>query len=151
MRSIWILALLLSAVAVVGFGFWFLTPNRSRAELERACLASRVDLREIAGLRVQMRDAGPQDGPAIIHLHGHGRESDYVSAFMAERFFDHGAFDPANVEIQAKGARAQRRGQSKKAMLQDTAASVKRGTSAITASVSSDVSAARNAASSRNL
>ncbi len=32
----------------------------------------------------------------------HGREYDYVSAFMAERFYDHGTFDPADVEIYAK-------------------------------------------------
>lgn len=32
----------------------------------------------------------------------HGREYDYISAFMAERFYDHSAFDPANIEIYAK-------------------------------------------------
>ncbi|MDR4305940.1 alpha/beta hydrolase [Chelatococcus sambhunathii] len=32
----------------------------------------------------------------------HGREYDYVSAFMAERFYDHSVFDPANIEIYAK-------------------------------------------------
>lgn len=32
----------------------------------------------------------------------HGREYDYIAAFMAERFYDHGAFDPASVEIYAR-------------------------------------------------
>ncbi len=32
----------------------------------------------------------------------HGREYDYVSAFMAERFYDHSTFDPADVEIFAR-------------------------------------------------
>jgi pimeloyl-ACP methyl ester carboxylesterase len=32
----------------------------------------------------------------------HGREYDYISAFMAERFYDHSSFDPADVEIFAK-------------------------------------------------
>lgn len=31
-----------------------------------------------------------------------GREHDYVSAFMAERFYDHSTFDPAAIEIYAK-------------------------------------------------
>ena len=32
----------------------------------------------------------------------YGRELDYVSAFMAERFYDHSGFDPADIEIFAK-------------------------------------------------
>ena len=32
----------------------------------------------------------------------HGREYDYILAFMAERFYDHSRFDPANIEIYAK-------------------------------------------------
>ena len=32
----------------------------------------------------------------------HGREYDYVSAFMAERFHDHSSFDPADIDIFAK-------------------------------------------------
>ena len=32
----------------------------------------------------------------------YGREYDYVSAFMAERFHDHSRFDPADIEIFAK-------------------------------------------------
>ena len=32
----------------------------------------------------------------------HGRERDYVSAFMAERFYDHSSFDPADIEIYAR-------------------------------------------------
>jgi len=31
-----------------------------------------------------------------------GREYDYVSAFMAERFYDHSSFDPADIEIFAR-------------------------------------------------
>jgi len=32
----------------------------------------------------------------------HGREYDYISTFMAERFYDHSTFDPAVIEIYAK-------------------------------------------------
>ena len=32
----------------------------------------------------------------------HGREYDYVSTFMAERFYDHNTFDPADIDIYAK-------------------------------------------------
>ena len=32
----------------------------------------------------------------------YGREYEYVSAFMAERFYDHGNFDPADIDIFAK-------------------------------------------------
>ncbi|SDA36061.1 alpha/beta fold hydrolase [Sphingomonas sp. NFR15] len=32
----------------------------------------------------------------------HGREQDYISTFMAERFYDHSRFDPANIEIYAR-------------------------------------------------
>jgi len=32
----------------------------------------------------------------------HGREYDYISTFMAERFYDHSRFDPANIEIYAR-------------------------------------------------
>ncbi|RZI38179.1 alpha/beta hydrolase, partial [Herbaspirillum sp. HC18] len=32
----------------------------------------------------------------------HGREYDYVSTFMADRFYDHSTFNPADIEIYAK-------------------------------------------------
>src|SRR3546814_3643477 len=32
----------------------------------------------------------------------HGREYDYVSTFMAERFYDHSSFDPANIEVRSE-------------------------------------------------
>jgi pimeloyl-ACP methyl ester carboxylesterase len=32
----------------------------------------------------------------------HGREQDYIATFMAERFYDHSSFDPADIEIYAK-------------------------------------------------
>lgn len=32
----------------------------------------------------------------------YGREYDYVSAFMAERFYDHSSFNPEDIEIYAK-------------------------------------------------
>lgn len=32
----------------------------------------------------------------------HGREQDYILPFMAERFYDHSRFDPADVEIYAR-------------------------------------------------
>jgi len=32
----------------------------------------------------------------------HGREQDYISAFMAERFYDHSRFDPVDIDIYAR-------------------------------------------------
>ncbi len=32
----------------------------------------------------------------------HGREQDYLTAFMAERFYDHSRFDPTDIEIYAR-------------------------------------------------
>lgn len=32
----------------------------------------------------------------------HGREHDYVSSFMAERFYDHSSFDPEDIDLFAK-------------------------------------------------
>ncbi|WP_343617305.1 alpha/beta hydrolase [Novosphingobium sp.] len=32
----------------------------------------------------------------------YGREYDYISTFMAERFYDHGSFDPADIDIYAR-------------------------------------------------
>jgi pimeloyl-ACP methyl ester carboxylesterase len=32
----------------------------------------------------------------------HGREQDYIGTFMAERFYDHSSFEPADIEIYAR-------------------------------------------------
>ncbi len=61
----------LLVAAVIG-GAWLYTPDRSRAALEAVYLQSPGDYLEVAGLRLHVRDSGPEDGPAVVMLHGFG-------------------------------------------------------------------------------
>jgi pimeloyl-ACP methyl ester carboxylesterase len=58
--------------AVIGGALWFWTPDKSRAELESLYLASPGDMRDVAGVRLHVRDTGPRDAPAVILIHGFG-------------------------------------------------------------------------------
>lgn len=51
---------------------WLWTPDLSRAELEARYAQSAADFREIAGVRLHVRDSGPRDAPAIVMMHGFG-------------------------------------------------------------------------------
>ena len=53
---------------VVGFLLW--TPDRDRATLEAEYLRSPADMITVAGTRLDVRDTGPKDAPAIVLLHG---------------------------------------------------------------------------------
>jgi pimeloyl-ACP methyl ester carboxylesterase len=72
MKAAWMVVLTLLVVALVGGGYWLWTPDRPRAVLESRYLASRGDMRLIAGTRLHVRDSGPGDAPAVIMIHGFG-------------------------------------------------------------------------------
>ena len=67
-----LVVLKLALACVVAGGFWLWTPDKPRAALEARYLASPSDYREVAGIRLHVRDDGPRDAPAIVMLHGFG-------------------------------------------------------------------------------
>jgi pimeloyl-ACP methyl ester carboxylesterase len=76
MRAIPTIVLAVSAAALAGAGLWLWTPDLSRAGLEARYLASPEEMREVAGMRLRVRDTGPKDAPAIVMLHGFGSSLD---------------------------------------------------------------------------
>jgi pimeloyl-ACP methyl ester carboxylesterase len=64
--------LLLPVAALMGGAAWLWTPDKSRAELEDRYLAAPGDMRDVAGVRLHVRDTGPRDAPAVILIHGFG-------------------------------------------------------------------------------
>jgi pimeloyl-ACP methyl ester carboxylesterase len=63
---------LITLVALIGFGMWLWTPDKSRRELETRYLDAPGDMLPLAGMQLHVRDSGPKDGPALILLHGFG-------------------------------------------------------------------------------
>lgn len=59
-------------LAVGALAFWVWTPDKDRASLEARYLAAPGDMREVAGVRLHVRDTGAKDAPAVILLHGFG-------------------------------------------------------------------------------
>ncbi len=59
-------------ILIVGLAFWLWTPDRTRAELEAHYLHSPLDLVDLDGFRLNVRDTGPKSAPSIILLHGFG-------------------------------------------------------------------------------
>lgn len=57
-------------VALVASLLW--TPDRDRASLEALSLRSPADMVDVAGTRLDVRDSGPKDAPAVLLLHGFG-------------------------------------------------------------------------------
>lgn len=70
LAAIIVLAVVLAIV--VGGGLWLYTPDKSRAALEAKYLKSPDDYREVAGVRLHVRDGGSKEKPAVILLHGFG-------------------------------------------------------------------------------
>ncbi|TPG57693.1 alpha/beta fold hydrolase [Roseomonas nepalensis] len=64
-----LIAVLLAAV-ILGAAAWLYVPDKPRAALEARYAASPDSFREVAGLRLHLRDTGPRDAPAVILLHG---------------------------------------------------------------------------------
>ncbi len=63
---------LTTLVALIGFGIWLWTPDKSRRELETRYLDAPGDMLPLAGMQLHVRDSGPKDGLALILLHGFG-------------------------------------------------------------------------------
>jgi len=59
-------------VLLLLLGLWAWTPDRSRAELEARYLESPGDLRDVAGVRLHLRDRGAKGAPALLLIHGFG-------------------------------------------------------------------------------
>ncbi len=74
-------------LVVVAFLLW--TPDRDRASLEATYLRSPADMIEVAGTRLDVRDTGPRDAPAVILLHGFGSSLHTWEAWSAGLEADH--------------------------------------------------------------
>jgi pimeloyl-ACP methyl ester carboxylesterase len=64
--------LLAFTVIVIGGGLWLYTPDKSQAALEAKYATAPSQFVEAAGVRLHVRDTGPDEAPAIILLHGFG-------------------------------------------------------------------------------
>jgi len=57
---------------MLGSFFWLWTPNRPRNELEAKYLVGPGDYLTVAGIRLRVKESGPQNGRVVILLHGFG-------------------------------------------------------------------------------
>ncbi len=69
-RSRLIVAVVALALVLIAFLLW--TPDRDRASLEALYLQSPADMMTVADTRLDVRDSGPKDAPAVLLLHGFG-------------------------------------------------------------------------------
>lgn len=67
-----LVVLKVAIACLVAGGLWLWTPDKPRAALEATYLTAPTDYREVAGVRLHVRDSGPRAAPAIILLHGFG-------------------------------------------------------------------------------
>jgi pimeloyl-ACP methyl ester carboxylesterase len=70
LKPAFILLAIVLILVVVALLLW--TPDRDRASLEALYLRSPADMIDVAGTRLDVRDSGPKDAPAILLLHGFG-------------------------------------------------------------------------------
>lgn len=75
------------AVALVAFLLW--TPDLDRAMLEARYLQSPADMIDVAGTRLDVRDSGPKDAPAVVLLHGFGSSLHTWEDWAAPLSVDH--------------------------------------------------------------
>ncbi len=68
MKTALVIVLLLSVILAA----WLWTPDLPQAELEARYAQSPADFREIAGVRLHIRDSGPEGAPAVVMIHGFG-------------------------------------------------------------------------------
>jgi pimeloyl-ACP methyl ester carboxylesterase len=59
-------------LAIGLIGFWLWTPDKARLDLENRYLASSLDMLEVGGTRLHVRDSGPKSAPVVILIHGTG-------------------------------------------------------------------------------
>jgi pimeloyl-ACP methyl ester carboxylesterase len=71
-----VIILLVVVVILVGAGLWLYTPDKPAAALAAAYDGPGTSYIEVAGIRLRVRDTGPQNGPAVILLHGFGASLD---------------------------------------------------------------------------
>ena len=74
-------------VLVLAFLLW--TPDRDRASLEAVYLRTPADMIDVAGTRLDVRDSGPRDAPAVILLHGFGSSLHTWEAWSTDLEADH--------------------------------------------------------------
>ncbi len=83
-----IVAAVVAIVLLVALA-WAWTPDRPVAELKARYTNGPEDFRDIAGIRLHLRDQGPHDAPAVILLHGFGASLhtwEPWAASLAEQF-----------------------------------------------------------------
>lgn len=74
-------------IALLALLLW--TPDRDRASLEALYLQSPADMVDVAGMRIDVRDSGPKDAPAVILLHGFGSSLHTWENWAAPLSLDH--------------------------------------------------------------
>ena len=62
---------LLAGLAGIG-GLWAWAPDIPRATLEAQYARGEQDFVTVDGMRLHVRDSGPQEAPAVLMLHGFG-------------------------------------------------------------------------------
>ena len=72
MKRAGFLAPAIALAAMVGAGIWLYTPDRSLTTLEARYLHAPADYRQVAGIRLHVRDTGPRNAAVLILLHGFG-------------------------------------------------------------------------------
>ena len=63
---------LVGVAILIGAALWLYTPDKPRAELERIYAGPPSEFLDVLGMRMHVRDTGPQQAQAVILLHGFG-------------------------------------------------------------------------------
>ena len=74
---------------LIGAGVWLYAPDKPRSALEAQYAAPPSEFRQVAGVRLHLRDTGPKDAPAVVLLHGFGASlhtwEDWARLLSADR------------------------------------------------------------------